>query len=261
MSLSSRLAVGVSDRARRRGLDYFREGRARVNHSDGESVEYLVRGTRQYAVTLSIEDDVLYCACTCPFFVDREEACKHVWAAVLDCERGRVLAASARVVALEPDPLETEARALGDAERGPLTAAGSPGRRPDWLLLMRQLASYVTATANGDMAMLISSGFPNQKPMRERIGELPTPSTPLVRQGALTGQIGATVSPIYGASSYNWRVALASAPNTYVRTAQKVGGRSTFEGLIAGELYNVECNAVGAAGPSNWSVAGQLRVI
>lgn len=127
--------------------------------------------------------------------------------------------------------------------------------------LMRQLASYVTATANGDMAMLISSGFPNQKPMRERIGELPTPSTPLVRQGALTGQIGATVSPIYGASSYNWRVALASAPNTYVRTAQTVGGRSTFEGLIAGELYNVECNAVGAAGPSNWSVAGQLRVI
>jgi len=135
MSLSSRLALGVSDRARRRGLDYFRQGRARVARSDGESVEYVVRGTRQYAVTLSVEHDILYCACTCPHFVDREEACKHIWAAILDCERGRVLAASERVVTLEPDPLVTEARAPGDAER------------PDWLLLMRHLASSLPAAS------------------------------------------------------------------------------------------------------------------
>jgi hypothetical protein len=66
---------------------------------------------------------------------------------------------------------------------------------------------------------------------------------------------------IYGASSYNWRVALASAPNTYVQNAQTIGGRVTFDGLTPGDLYNVDVNAVGAAGPSNWSVAGQLRVI
>ncbi len=146
MSLSSRLAIGVSDLTRRRGLDYFSEGRARVARSDGETVEYVVRGTRHYAVTLSIEHDVLYCACTCPSFVDREEACKHVWAAVLDCERGRVLAGSERVVALEPDPLATEAADFGEDERGP-AEAGSPGRRPDWLLLMRHLASPPPATS------------------------------------------------------------------------------------------------------------------
>ena len=147
MSLSSRLAVGVSDRARRRGLDYFRQGRARVTQSDGESVDYIVRGTRQYAVTLSIEHDVLYCACTCPYFVDREEACKHVWAAVLDCERSRVLAASERALTLEPDPLVTEAQSFGDGGPGPLLAAASPGRRPDWLSLMRHLASSLPAAS------------------------------------------------------------------------------------------------------------------
>ncbi len=127
--------------------------------------------------------------------------------------------------------------------------------------LMRQLAAYVTSTANGDMAVLISSGFPPQKATRQPVGQLPQPSTPIVRQSNLSGKILVSTSPIYGASSYNWRVALASEPNTYVQTAQTAGGRATFDGLTPGELYNVEVNAVGAAGPSNWSVAGQLRVI
>ena len=76
-----------------------------------------------------------------------------------------------------------------------------------------------------------------------------------------TRMLPGSTTPIYGASSYNWRLALASAPTTYVQTAQKIGGRATFDGLTPGELYKVDCNAVGAAGPSNWSVAGQLRVI
>ena len=127
--------------------------------------------------------------------------------------------------------------------------------------LMRQLANYVTSTCNGDMAKLLSSGFPHQKPTRERIGQLSTPEAPKVKQDEYSGQMTASVAPIYGASAYNWQLALASAPNTYVQTAQTVGGRVTFKGLTAGQLYNVECNAVGAAGPSNWSTAGQLRVI
>jgi superfamily II DNA or RNA helicase len=131
----------VSPRARTRGLDYFREGRAKVVSSDGESVEYAVRGTRRYAVVLSIEKDVLYCACTCPFFVDRQEVCKHVWAAILDCERSRVLAGEAGVFALQPDPLANEAEAMDDGEPGPFRVEGSPGGRPEWLQLMRRLAS------------------------------------------------------------------------------------------------------------------------
>lgn len=127
--------------------------------------------------------------------------------------------------------------------------------------LMRQLANYVTSTCNGDMAKLLSSGFPRQKPTRDRIGQLTTPETPKVKQDEYSGQMTASVGLVYGASAYNWRLALASAPNTYVETAQTVSARVTFKGLTPGQLYNVECNAVGAAGPSNWSTAGQLRVI
>ena len=79
--------------------------------------------------------------------------------------------------------------------------------------LMRQLAVYVTLTANGDMAVLISSGFPPQKATRQPVGQLPQPSTPSVRQTNVSGEIAASTSKIYGASAYNWRVALASAPD------------------------------------------------
>ena len=47
--------------------------------------------------------------------------------------------------------------------------------------LVRQLANYVTATCNGDMVMMLASGFPHQKPMRERIGQL-WAITPKVKQ-------------------------------------------------------------------------------
>ena len=56
------------------------------------------------------------------------------------------------------------------------------------IALIRLLASYVTVTATGDMAKLLSSGFPYQKPTRSRVGELPEPTTPVVKQGTLTGQ-------------------------------------------------------------------------
>ena len=127
--------------------------------------------------------------------------------------------------------------------------------------LMRQLASYVTETSNGDMTKLLSSGFPYQKPNRVSVGTLPAPGSPLLRQGALSGQLDAKVPPIYGAYTFNWRLALASAPNTYVQTVQTTAARCTFPDLTPGQTYNVQVNAVGTAGESNWSGVGSRMVI
>ena len=127
--------------------------------------------------------------------------------------------------------------------------------------LVRQLANYVTATCNGNMVMMLASGFPTRNRLRERIGRLRAPNTPKVKQGKVSGEINVSVPPIYGASSHNWRLALASTPSVYVQQAQTVGGRITFSGLTPGEVYNVQANAVGAAGTSNWSLTGSLRVI
>lgn len=142
-----------------------------------------------------------------------------------------------------------ENTAIRDAKRAELTG------------LLRQLASYVNGTANGDLPKLLSSGFPTQKPVRTPIGPLPAPGTPVVTQGAVTGALTASAPPVYGASSYNWNLALETAPEVTVQTAQTTGARAQFSGLTPGKVYLVSLNAVGAAGVSDWSDAGSLMVI
>ncbi len=134
-------------------------------------------------------------------------------------------------------------------------------KRAALVSLLRQLASYLTITSAHDLAKLLSSKFPNQKPTRTKVGQLPAPESPVLRQGKPSGQLDASVTPVYGASSYNWRVALASAPETYLQTAQTVGGRTSFKGLTPGESYLVEANAVGAEGPSDWSDDAEMMVV
>jgi hypothetical protein len=152
--------------------------------------------------------------------------------------------------------------ALADAANGGLQlTAIKNAKRVELVSLMRQLASYVTITSNGDLAVLLSSGLPIQKPARTPIGVLPAPETPILKQGALTGEIDASTPPVPGAYAYNWRVALAPTPTVYVQTDQTTGARNTFPGLVPGQVYNVELNALGSAGPSDWSNAAELRVV
>jgi hypothetical protein len=134
-------------------------------------------------------------------------------------------------------------------------------KRNELVALLRQLALYVSSACNGDMAKLLSSGFPAQKPTRTPIGVLPAPVTPIITQGAHSGELDAITTPLLGAYTYGWRVALASSPKVYVQTAQTTAARTTFSGLTPGQTYNVEVNAVGAAGQSDWSNAAELTVV
>lgn len=111
------------------------------------------------------------------------------------------------------------------------------------------------------MEKLLSSGFPVQKAGRTPIGPLPAPNAPVVSQGALSGVLDAATAPVCGASSYNWSVALESAPDVAVKTAQTTGARASLDGLTPGKVYLISLNAIGAAGTSDWSDYGSLMVI
>jgi hypothetical protein len=66
---------------------------------------------------------------------------------------------------------------------------------------------------------------------------------------------------IYGASCYNWVLAVESALETAVQTGPTTAARTSFAGLTPGKVYVVSVNAVGAAGMSDWSDLGSLMVI
>ncbi|MEA3186749.1 MAG: hypothetical protein QOD99_579 [Chthoniobacter sp.] len=152
--------------------------------------------------------------------------------------------------------------AAADAVKGGVEATAiRNARRAELSSLLRQLANYVSATANGDLEILLSSGFPVQKPSRTPIGPLPAPDAPVVSQGPVSGSLSASSRPVRGASSYNWSIALESTPDVNVQTAQTTGARASFSGLTPGQVYLVSLNAVGSAGTSDWSDYGSLMVI
>ena len=144
--------------------------------------------------------------------------------------------------------------ALAEAVHGGVDrTAAKNAKRAVLVSLLRQLGSYLTIHADGDLEMLLSTRFPIQQTSRSPIGPLPAPNAPLLTQGPNTGVLAATSSPVNGAYVYNWRIALASAPTQFVQTAQTTGARTTFAGLTPGQIYNVQLNAVGSAGTSDWS--------
>jgi hypothetical protein len=144
--------------------------------------------------------------------------------------------------------------AVADAAGGgvALTSAKND-KRAALVVLLRELASYVQVACKGDLTVLLSSGFPIQKPQRQPLGVLPAPANLTVTLGARTGELNAGVAPVAGAAIYNWRVTTASAPTVEVQSAQTTAASNTFGNLTPGVVYNIQANVVGSAGPSNWS--------
>ena len=152
--------------------------------------------------------------------------------------------------------------ALNNAADGGVTlTAIKNAKRKALTALLRNLASYVHVACNGDMAVLLSSGFPVQKQNRTPVGILPQPVPPLLQLGGRSGDLLASVTPIANAASYNWRLALASAPDKYLRTLPTTASSITFAGLTPGETYSVDANAFGTAGNSDWSDTSDLMIL
>ena len=144
--------------------------------------------------------------------------------------------------------------ALANAADGGITlTAIKNDKRAALVALLRDLATYVQVACNGDLTVLLSSGFPIQKPQRNPIGVLPAPVNLTLALGPLSGQLNAVVPPVFGASVYNWKLTASNAPAVVLQSAQTTGGRTTFTGLTPGVVYVAQVNAVGAAGPSDWS--------
>ncbi len=168
-----------------------------------------------------------------------------------------------------PTPTVVAIRAALDAFIAAITAAADGGKQLTYakkmaravlVALLRQLAAYVQMAADGDMTKLLSSGFPVQKPNRSKAVVPATPNAPKVKQG-LSGQAKVSVNAVVGAFIYNWQVALADAPETILFRAQSTGSRTTFGGLTPGKEYLFQANAVGTAGPSDFSNPGSRMII
>jgi hypothetical protein len=150
--------------------------------------------------------------------------------------------------------LDTFIAKLAAADKGGVLAtAEKDDARKALAALVLSLARYVDGACNGDLTVLISSGFPIQKPVRTPVGDLAAPTILVFTQGVHSGSLKAAVAPVNGGATYNWRLTTAAAPNTVLQTAQTTAASTMFNDLTPGVVYLVTANVVGAAGPSDWS--------
>jgi hypothetical protein len=145
-------------------------------------------------------------------------------------------------------------------DRGRQAMIARNAAKAELLVLMRQLAAYVQSHCQNDLEILVSSGFVATK-TPSPLGPLPAPATPVVRQGPTSGTLGARTGKVNGAYAYNWRLALASDPETYLQTVQTTAARVTFEGLTPGQIYGVAVNALGSNGASDWTPSVRRMVV
>jgi|SRR5665213_2683887 len=194
-----------------------------------------------------------------------------------DSDSQLVVDVSAMIVALTnnqnyPTPSPTLAAviaALNDftaalsaaADGGATLTAIKNARRAALVSLIRALALYVQGACNGDIAILKGSGFPTQKPQPQPIGDLPVPASLTAALGISSGKLDVRVAPVPGAATYTWRLTAAAAPTVVLQLAQSTATSYTFANLTPGVVYNVEANAVGAAGPSGWTAPVPQMVV
>ncbi len=145
--ITKALAPHVSARTRAKGVDYFRSGGV-IDMSGGEwTAQAIVRGTRDYRVELLRESgtDRFTASCECPFYADRGEICKHIWASLLEAERRGLLQGDG-----EPLPtatLEPEYRPTADAPRvGTILSPGKAlGKAPAWERFLHEIQQDLAA--------------------------------------------------------------------------------------------------------------------
>jgi superfamily II DNA or RNA helicase len=107
----SRIEKSVSSTVRRRGGEYARSGLVILEkrRSPTEPVHARVAGSINYRVQLRFDDSALWADCTCPYFTDQFELCKHIWATLLICEqRGVMFPGAVDVLVANDDAYDDE---------------------------------------------------------------------------------------------------------------------------------------------------------
>jgi superfamily II DNA or RNA helicase len=81
------LSARFSSSSRARGEKYFEQKRVKISTGSAAEVDASVRGSQFYRVMLRCMGTELAGVCTCPYFLDEGQLCKHLWATLLAAEK------------------------------------------------------------------------------------------------------------------------------------------------------------------------------
>ena len=128
----------IAPRTLSRGDAYYAEGRVRRIEKVGDgAIEAQVQGSELYYVTLLIEGNELHVECTCPWYLENEQECKHIWAVIRSASARRMLPERDLFLATsfegpyDPDD-DIDEEGYYDYEPQGLTSPRGLAQRPQW---------------------------------------------------------------------------------------------------------------------------------
>jgi superfamily II DNA or RNA helicase len=85
-NLENQLRYLFSGPAVTRGRTYYVRGAVRIVSHDNNVIQAVVVGSSRYKVSLRLVESSVVLDCNCPFKVQYQKPCKHLWAAILACD-------------------------------------------------------------------------------------------------------------------------------------------------------------------------------
>lgn len=86
MPLTTQLAQDFDDRVRKQGQAYYSSNTVKILEGNDRSVWATVQGGKKYHVHLTRTKKAIKAGCTCPYFQENLDYCKHIWATLLAAE-------------------------------------------------------------------------------------------------------------------------------------------------------------------------------
>ena len=141
---------------------------------------------------------------------------------------------------------DTQKIALRDATRVILTA------------LLKQLAPYLELVAQGDTAILATTGYGLRNDIVHNQGSdpLPAPDNFQVTQGTISGTLDVHVSKLFGAGAYDVQINLGDPKieSTWLHAITSTSCLNiVLQGLIPGQAYWLRIRGVNGNGLGAWS--------
>lgn len=130
--------------------------------------------------------------------------------------------------------------------------------RDEVCVILGRVVKHVELAANGDVAVLQSSGFELTQDRSKRLHSsqpLPAPSLTL-KHGPLSGTLIASAKPVPGAASYEFHITDADptvSENYKPFGTFAHGTHITIPDRTPGQTYSVKARCIGTAGPGAWS--------
>ena len=145
-TLAHVLTPSVAERTRTKGYSYYVNGTVTITTTTTSMVAADVRGTRVYHVNLTREDGGFIGSCECPFFADRQDVCKHIWALVLAADAQGLLPPES------PDAwLDVDAHPHPSGASSHAPAGTAPHRADPWERFLDGVLHQVATSESGSL--------------------------------------------------------------------------------------------------------------